>query len=1041
MGTLIIVATICFFGMGAALFLVFREEDEQTSKSRNPIKDVLASFTKEKAPPPEELPEEEPKEELSALIEMPEEPPPEPLTPEESKALEEEIHVSLQLSELQEKYAGLEKRFNEKQAELDRNEKALKEEIKKRKEFNQVKDQLEKEVRDAKDKFHEIELKRDDAVREMESWKRRADQLEGKVNRRQKEVLQKENEAERARKEFEEEKKRSTTLMDQLNQKEALIKDKDNEIAVLAQKLKKGGMLPAEEEAPAPEAAPAEAPTEATESVSPSERAGPVGRPSTEEIPEAPSEVVGAPAPETPAGEPPALAEAGTPVPTETPEEAPAEAAAGQAPLPPPVEMNAEEEAKLRDTRNIGIIAHIDAGKTTTTERILYYAGVIHKMGTVDQGNAIMDWMAQEQERGITITSANTTCFWNKKRINIIDTPGHVDFTVEVERSLKVLDGAVVVLCATSGVQAQTETVWRQADRYHVPRIFFINKIDRMGADAQRVIRQIHDHLGANAAAIQFPDGTENEFKGIVDVINRQYIVYTDEDGLKFEKQEIPEALKEKCEQLHQVLLERLAEADDEIMHLVVEKKEISVEQIQEAIRRSVCKHSFFPVLVGTALHNRGVQMVLDAVVDYLPSPLDVLPIKGVDPKSDEEDAQVERKTSSAEPLSALVFKVASDPYVGKLFYTRIYSGVIKSGETVYNTSRKKKERIAKIVEMHSNKQEIIKEAAAGSIIALIGLKETKSGDTISDEKQQIVIERMKIPEPVVSMAISPKSKGDQNKMGEILHKFLDEDPSLRSRYDEETGQTILSGMGELHLDIIVDRMKREHDLNINIGRPQVAYRETVTEKAEKIEGKYVSQTGGHGQYGHCVINVDPAEAPGKGIEFIDKIKGGVIPQEFISSVKKGIMTQSQKGVLAQYPVTDFTVTLVDGSFHEVDSSDIAFQTAAKRALTEALKQGKCVFLEPIMVVDCAMPEEFNGAVVGDLNSRRAKIMDMGVQGKSKTVKCEVPLSEMFNYANALRSLSQGRASFSMEPAFYAPVPKNIQETIVQTCEEAKKKE
>ncbi len=1027
MGSLLIVTAVCFLGTGVALFLVFREEDQENSRSRNPLKDVVSLLTKEKVKPEAPEPAEDPeKEELNALVEIPEDPPKKPLTPEESKALEEDIHVSLQLNELQEKYADLQKRFNENQALLEEHKKSLKEEIKKRKEFNRTKNQLEKEVKDAKDKCHETEKMCDDARREMESWKGRADQLEEKIGKRQKEVLEKENEIEKARKEFQEEKKRAETLMGQLNRKEALAKDKDKEIAVLAQKLKKGGMLPPEEEGKPAEA---EAKPESTpEAALQEEEAKPAGEPKAieeaAEIPEQPSEsepalsVVEEASKEEP-GEPPAV---------EAPEEEP------QA----PVKMEAEEEAKLKDTRNIGIIAHIDAGKTTMTERILYYAGVIHKMGTVDQGNAIMDWMAQEQERGITITSANTTCFWNKKRINIIDTPGHVDFTVEVERSLKVLDGAVVVLCATSGVQAQTETVWRQADRYHVPRIFFINKIDRLGADSQRVIREIHDRLGANAAAIQFPDGAENDFKGIVDVINRQYIVYTDEDGMKFEKQEIPEALKEKAGQLRQTLLERLAEADEEIMEHVVGKKEISVEQIQAAIRRGVRKNCFFPVLVGTALHNRGIQFVLDAVVDYLPSPLEVPSITGRDPKS-EEETEVERKTSPTEPLSALVFKVASDSYVGKLFYTRIYSGVLKSGETVYNTSRRKKERIAKIVVMHSNKQEIAKEAAAGSIVALIGLKETKSGDTISDEKDQIIIGRMNIPEPVVSMAISPKSKGDQNKMGEILHKFLDEDPSLQSRYDEETGQTILSGMGELHLDIIVDRMKREHDLNIDIGRPQVAYRETITEKAEKIEGKYVSQTGGRGQYGHCVINVDPAEAPGKGIEFIDKIKGGVIPQEYIPSIKKGIAAQSQKGVLAQYPVTDFTVTLIDGSFHEVDSSDIAFQTAAKRALIEAFKQGECVFLEPIMTVDCAMPEEFNGAVVGDLNSRRAKIIDMGVQGKLKTVKCEVPLSEMFNYANSLRSLSQGRASFSMEPAFYAPVPRNIQEKIVQDREEAKK--
>ncbi|MBN1870407.1 MAG: elongation factor G [Candidatus Omnitrophica bacterium] len=1014
--------------MGAALFLVFRDEQQQNSRSRKPLVDILTTVIKEEGPaqaPREETKEKPKHEELNALVEIPDESPFKPLTPAEHKDLEEEIHLSLQLSELQEKYAELQKHFDENQAELEKHRQVLKEETKKRKEFNQVKNALEKEVKDAKDKHYEIEKKSDDATREVESWKRRADQLEQKINRRQKEVLEKENELEKARKEFQDEKKRAETLLGQLNQREALIKEKDKQIAVLAQKLKEGGTLSPEEIQKISQLI-TEAKAEELKEPGPLEaQAKPAGETKKEEsaVTETPSSGSALPASE------------GSVVPPASPA---TEAAAEQPKAQTPEETDAEEEEKLKDTRNIGIIAHIDAGKTTTTERILYYTGVIHKMGTVDQGNAVMDWMPQEQERGITITAASITCFWNRKRINIIDTPGHVDFTVEVERSLKVLDGAVVVLCATSGVQAQTETVWRQADRYHVPRIFFINKIDRLGADAERVIGQIHDRLGANAAAIQFADGTENEFKGIVDVIQRQYITYLDEDGLKLQRQDIPEPLREKCEQLRHVLLERLSEVDEEIMEHVAGKKEITVEQVQAAIRRGVCKNSFFPVLVGTALHNRGVQLVLDAVIDYLPSPLDVPPVKGKDPMS-EDGAEVERKTSYAESLSALVFKVASDPYVGKLFYTRIYSGRIDSGETVYNTTRGKKERIAKIVVMHSNKQEIVNKASAGSIIALVGLKETKSGDTISDAERQIVLESMNIPEPVVSMAISPKSKGDQNKMGEILHRFLDEDPSLTSRYDEETGQTILSGMGELHLDIVVDRMKREHDLNIDIGRPQVAYRETVTQKVEKIEGKFISQTGGRGQYGHCVINVEPAEKPGKGIEFIDKIKGGAIPQEYIPSIKKGIAAQSQKGVLAQYPVTDFTVTLIDGSFHEVDSSDIAFQTAAKRALLEALRQGKCIFLEPIMVVDCAVPEEYNGAVVGDLNSRRAKIVDMGVQGKLKTVKCEVPLSEMFNYANALRSLSQGRASFSMEPAFYAPVPRAIQEKIIQEREEAKK--
>ncbi|MCD4780302.1 MAG: elongation factor G [Candidatus Omnitrophica bacterium] len=695
------------------------------------------------------------------------------------------------------------------------------------------------------------------------------------------------------------------------------------------------------------------------------------------------------------------------------------------------------DESKLNDLRNIGIIAHIDAGKTTTTERILYYTGVIHRLGTVDQGNATMDWMAQEQERGITITSANTTCFWKKKCVNIIDTPGHVDFTVEVERSLKVLDGAVVVLCATSGVQAQTETVWRQADRYKVPRFFFINKIDRMGADYDNVIHQVRERLGANAAPIQFNDGAENDFKGIVDLVNEKYIHYTDESGLNFEVQDIPERLKEKTQEYRQTLLDCISVFDDQLTEMVLNKQDLPPERIQAAIRKGVVENKFNPILVGTALHNRGVQMVLDAIVDYLPSPLEVPPIVGMNPRTDEEET---RKTSFSENFSALVFKVASDPYVGKLFYTRIYSGVIDSGQTIYNASRQKKERIAKIVVMHSNKQEIAPRAAAGDIVALVGLKNTKSGDTLCINSAQLVIESMDIPEPVVSMSMEPKTKADQDKLGEILHKFLDEDPSLRSYYDEETAQTILCGMGELHLEIIVDRMKREHNLEVLIGRPQVAYRETLTQKVENIQGKFVSQTGGRGQYGHCKIHVEPTEERGQGIVFVDIIKGGSIPQEYIPSVEKGIMAQSTIGILAGYPVTDFKVTLYDGSYHEVDSSDIAFQLAAKEALREALRKGKCVFLEPIMEVECTTPEEFNGAVVGDLNSRRARILDMGVLGKLKTVKCEVPLSEMFNYANALRSLSQGRASFSMKMSHYAPVPHHIGEKIIETREEAKSK-
>ncbi|HSA31629.1 MAG TPA: elongation factor G [Candidatus Omnitrophota bacterium] len=683
----------------------------------------------------------------------------------------------------------------------------------------------------------------------------------------------------------------------------------------------------------------------------------------------------------------------------------------------------------LKDIRNIGIIAHIDAGKTTTTERILFYTGVIHKMGTVDQGNATMDWMEQEQERGITITSANTTTYWKGKKINIIDTPGHVDFTVEVERSLKVLDGAVVVLCATGGVQSQTETVWRQADRYKVPRIFFINKIDRLGADYFRVINEIHERLGCNAAAVHLPDGNEDNFKGLVDLIAMKYYTWSDDEGMNMEVNDIPDHLKDRAKQLRHDMIERLAEADDAIMEKFLEETEISSDEIKQAIRKGVIENTFLPVLVGTALRNRGVQLVLDAVTEYLPSPLDVPAVEGVKPGSQD---KLTRMADPNAPFSGLVFKIASDPYVGKLFYTRIYSGKLLSGSTVLNSTRDKRERISKIVVMHANKQTIVEQVEAGEIVALVGLKETKSGDTVCDEKEAIILEQMNVPEPVVSMSLEPKSKADQDKLGIIIRKFLDEDPSLNCKYDEETGQTIISGMDELHLEIIIDRMKREHGLECNIGRPQVAYREAITKKVTNIEGKFISQTGGRGQYGHCVIDMEPnsSEDKGKGIIFVNKIKGGNIPREYIAPIEKGIRNAALNGILAGYPVTDFTVTLIDGSYHEVDSSEMAFQFAGRIAFQEGMKKGGPVFLEPIMDLEVTVPEEFMGAVIGDLNTRRAKIVEMGTRGKLKNARVEVPLSEMFNYANALRSLTQGRASFSMEPAFYAEVPHHIGEQI-----------
>jgi elongation factor G len=692
------------------------------------------------------------------------------------------------------------------------------------------------------------------------------------------------------------------------------------------------------------------------------------------------------------------------------------------------------EKIPLQDVRNIGIIAHIDAGKTTTTERILFYTGVIHRMGNIDDGNTTMDWMEQEQERGITITAASTACTWKNKRINIIDTPGHVDFTIEVERSLKVLDGAVVVLCACSGVQPQTETVWRQADRYNVPRLCFINKIDRLGASFDRVIGEIHERLGANAAAINFPVGAEDAFKAIVDIIEEEYITYKDEQGLEMERSPVPAELQDQLKAYKRKLIERLADVDDAIAEKFLEDQPINAEELHAGIRRAVIKSAFLPVLGGTSLRNRGVQLVLDAVTYYLPSPLDLPPVVGIDPNTHE---KVIRKASESDPFSALIFKIATDPYVGKLFYTRVYSGKLTSGSEVYNSSAEKRERVSKIVVMHANKQEIITEVTAGEIVAFVGLKESKSGQTLCDPEKKIVLESMKVPEPVVSMSIEPKTKADQDKLGLTLRKFLDEDPSLRVAYDHETSQTIISGMGELHLEIIVDRMKREFNLHTNVGRPEVAYKETITQKVLNIEGKYISQTGGRGQYGHVVINVEPAAEKGKGVEFVDKTRGGSIPREFIPAVEKGIIAGSLTGVLAAYPTTDYVVTLVDGSYHDVDSNEMAFQLAAKIALKEGLQRGKPVLLEPIMDIEVSAPEEYMGTVLGDLTQRRAKIVGTGSRANLKVSRCEVPLAEMFNYVNALRSLTQGRATFSMEPAFYAEVPKFVAEKIIGARSEA----
>ncbi len=678
--------------------------------------------------------------------------------------------------------------------------------------------------------------------------------------------------------------------------------------------------------------------------------------------------------------------------------------------------------------RNIGIIAHIDAGKTTTTERILYYTGTIHKMGNIDDGNTTMDWMPQEQERGITITAAATTCFWRDHRINIIDTPGHVDFTIEVERSLKVLDGAVIVLCACSGVQPQTETVYRQADKYHVPRIAFVNKIDRLGADFDRVIGEMRDRFGSNAAAIVYNDGAEDNFKGLIDIINNQYIQYHDKDGMEFERLPLPPEFQAKTDEYRHELIERLSEVDDELMELFINGKQPSKEQLMAAIRRTVIDSKFIPVLTGTSLRNRGVQLLLDAIIDFLPSPLDIPPMKAYNPDNKEETIQL--KADDNEPPMGLVFKIASDKYVGKIFFTRIYSGKFIPGKNYLNSSNGKLEKIAKIVIMHSNKQEIITSASAGEIVAFVGLKESKSGETLCSEEKPAVLEGLKPPEAVVSLAIEPKSKADQDKMGTVLRRFLDEDPSLRVKFDHETSQTIISGMGELHLEIIVDRMKRENNLDVSVGRPEVAYKEAITKKVTGVVGKYVQQSGGRGKYGHVVIDVEPGE-PGSGLVFVDKIKGGAIPREFIKPAKEGIEVGAQNGVKAGYPVSDFIVTLVDGSYHDVDSDEISFHLAGKYAIKEALHKAGSVFMEPIMSLEIVVPEDYMGSVIGDLNTRRAKITELGNRGKLKTARADVPLAEMFSYANALRSLSQGRATFTMEPSYYAQVPNSIAQKII----------
>jgi elongation factor G len=684
--------------------------------------------------------------------------------------------------------------------------------------------------------------------------------------------------------------------------------------------------------------------------------------------------------------------------------------------------------AGLERVRNIGIMAHIDAGKTTTTERILYYTGRTHKMGEVHEGAAVMDWMEQEQERGITITSAATTAFWRDFRINIIDTPGHVDFTVEVERSLRVLDGAVAVFDSVAGVEPQSETVWRQADKYMVPRIAFINKMDRTGADFFASVQSMVDRLGAHPVPVQLPIGQEEHFRGVVDLVEMNAIVWKDDLGTEFDVTEIPAELLEQAQEYHHQLIDSVADHDDELMETYLENEDgVTPEMLKRALRKATLDISVTPVLLGSAFKNKGVQPLLDAVIDYLPSPLDVPPIHGVDPRTENE---LSRRPALDEPFSALAFKVMSDPYVGKLTYIRVYSGQMKQGDRVLNTTTGKSERIGRILQMHANHREERDEIGAGEIAAIVGIKATTTGDTLAVDTAPIRLESMTFPEPVISVAIEPKTKGDQDKLGAGLQRLSEEDPTFRVRTDEETGQTLISGMGELHLEIIVDRLMREFNVDANVGRPQVAYRETVGKPVEKIEGKFVRQTGGRGQYGHAVIDLEPAE-PGEGYEFVDKIVGGKIPREYIPSVDLGIQEAMESGVLAGYPVVDVRVRLVDGSYHDVDSSEMAFKIAGSMAFKNAMQRAKPKLLEPVMAVEVVTPEEYLGDVMGDLNSRRGRVEGLEPRGNAQAIRAKVPLATMFGYATDLRSTTQGRATFTMQFDRYEDVPQSIAGEIV----------
>ena len=681
----------------------------------------------------------------------------------------------------------------------------------------------------------------------------------------------------------------------------------------------------------------------------------------------------------------------------------------------------------LDKTRNIGIMAHIDAGKTTSTERILFYTGMSHRIGEVDEGTATMDWMEQEKERGITITSAATTCFWKDYRINIIDTPGHVDFTIEVERSLRVLDGAVAIFDSGQGVEPQSETVWRQADKYHVPRIAFINKMDKIGADFFESVKSMVDRLKANPVPIQIPIGAENTFRGPVDLITMKAVYFDDETlGAKYVIDEIPADLQEVAREYRDKMIEKLADHDDVIMEKYLGGEEITEEEIKQALRKATISMKLNPVLCGSSFKNKGVQLLLDAIIEYLPSPIDLPPVKGVNPDN---EGEIERRPDDNEPFSALAFKIMTDPFVGQLTYFRVYSGILKSGSYLHNSTKDTTERIGRLLKMHANKREEIKTVYAGEIAAAVGLKNTTTGDTLCDKDKPIILERIEFPEPVISIAIEPKTKADQEKMTLSLQKLAQEDPSFRLKTDEETGQTIISGMGELHLEIIVDRLMREFKVEANVGKPQVAYRETIKGKVES-EGKYIRQTGGRGQYGHVWIEVEP-KAPGEGFEFENDIVGGSIPREYIPAVEKGIKEALDSGVLAGYPVVDVKVRLFDGSYHDVDSSEMAFKIAGSMAFKDGVKRANPILLEPIMDLEVIVPEEYMGDVIGDINSKRGKILGVRPRSGAQVITAEVPLSEMFGYATDLRSLTQGRALFTMQFARYEEAPRNIAEQIV----------